>query len=92
MKAVLLVMLASVLAWVESLPADIEFLFLLPFGVVAVGFVSDVASRLRGRHARATPRRDRRGGLGPRAMPRAAGLATLRRAVRRRLSRSRSRT
>jgi hypothetical protein len=55
-KAVVLVMLTSVLAWAESLPVDFEFLVLLPFGVAALGLVCDAARRVQ-RQRRGPPAR-----------------------------------
>jgi len=47
MKTVLLLMLASVLAWVQSLPSALDFLFALPFAIAALGLASEAAERRR---------------------------------------------
>jgi len=40
-------MLASMLAWVQSLPSELDFLFALPFAIAALGLASEAAERRR---------------------------------------------
>jgi len=47
MKTVLFVMLGGVLAWAQSLPVELDFLFALPFAIAGIGLACEAAERRR---------------------------------------------